>query len=326
MRPAAPRMLAINGRRSGLWNTLVRATPLAAAPSASKRGLASTGASVDSWPVRVLEPLMGGEECTAQQAGRNQNLQALTAPTAAARRSTDCTRHCRWQALVLPASSVQPKLTCFAPSVPSHTVHISGVVAAIAAVPGVAAWVLRHSLPLPVSVVLWHVAGSGFLVAAAATERLAGHTTGLLGKVRRAGDVAAAYVSHPAGYGWIRLNSTLRLPPTACSDHLLPCLPHHALVPPFGLVEVCQCGCCSHVPHLLWRMPLNSMPACTPATAARRWHHRPLTLCPAVAIPRGPACQAGAAAPPVLGALLQPGVRVNVKSAALVGTLTYVGT
>ncbi|KAL4424957.1 hypothetical protein ABPG77_002842 [Micractinium sp. CCAP 211/92] len=61
-------------------------------------------------------------------------------------------------------------------------VHISGVVAAIAAVPGVAAWVLRHSLPLPVSVVLWHVAGSGFLVAAAATERLAGHTTGLLGK------------------------------------------------------------------------------------------------------------------------------------------------
>lgn len=78
---------------------------------------------------------------------------------------------------------------CAAPSPPAvhplRTVHISGVVAAIAAVPGVAAWVLRHSLPLPVSVVLWHVAGSGFLVAAAATERLAGHTTGLLGKVGR---------------------------------------------------------------------------------------------------------------------------------------------
>lgn len=142
-----------------------------------------------------------------------------------------------------------------------------------------------------------------------------------------AGDATTVHVMHLAGCGWTRHSRTLWAPPlTACSDHLLPCLPHHALVPPFGLVEVCQCGCCSHVPHLLWRMPLNSMPACTPAAAARRWHHRPLTLCPAVAIPRGPACQAGAAAPPVLGALLQPGVRVNVKSAALVGTLTYVGT
>ena len=66
-------------------------------------------------------------------------------------------------------------------------VHISGVVAALAALPGLAAWGLRHSLPLPVSLVLWHVAGSGMVVAAAATEALAAHTTGLLGKVRLAG-------------------------------------------------------------------------------------------------------------------------------------------
>lgn len=57
-------------------------------------------------------------------------------------------------------------------------------VAAIAALPGIAAWGLRHTLPLPLSIVLWHVAGSGMLVAAAATETLAGHTTDLLGKVR----------------------------------------------------------------------------------------------------------------------------------------------
>lgn len=62
-------------------------------------------------------------------------------------------------------------------------VHISGVVAAIAALPGVAAWALRQTLPLPVSVVLWHISGSGMLVAAAATEALAGRTTSLLGKV-----------------------------------------------------------------------------------------------------------------------------------------------
>lgn len=65
---------------------------------------------------------------------------------------------------------------------PLMGVHISGVVAAVSAVPGLAAWALRGSLPLPVSLVLWHVAGSGLLVAAAATEALAGHTVGLLGK------------------------------------------------------------------------------------------------------------------------------------------------
>lgn len=74
------------------------------------------------------------------------------------------------------------------PSAVLHTftpmgVHISTVVAAIAALPGLAAWSLRHMLPLPVSCVLWHVSGSGLVVAVAASEALAGRTTGLLGKV-----------------------------------------------------------------------------------------------------------------------------------------------
>lgn len=62
-------------------------------------------------------------------------------------------------------------------------VHISSIVAGLSTGFGLAAWGLRHVLPLPVSVVLWHVAGTGMLVAAAATETMAGHTTGLLGKV-----------------------------------------------------------------------------------------------------------------------------------------------
>lgn len=63
------------------------------------------------------------------------------------------------------------------------TVHISAVVAAIASVPCLAAWALRHTLPLPANLVLWHIGTTGLLVAAAATETLAGHTTGLMGKV-----------------------------------------------------------------------------------------------------------------------------------------------
>lgn len=62
-------------------------------------------------------------------------------------------------------------------------VHISSIVAGLAGIVGASAWGLRHVLPLPVSVVLWHVAGTGMLVAAAATETMAGRTTGLLGKV-----------------------------------------------------------------------------------------------------------------------------------------------
>lgn len=61
-------------------------------------------------------------------------------------------------------------------------VHLSGVVAGVASLPGLAAWALRHTLPLPASIVLWHIAGTGFLVAAAASEHLAAHTTWLLGK------------------------------------------------------------------------------------------------------------------------------------------------
>lgn len=61
-------------------------------------------------------------------------------------------------------------------------VHISAVVAAIASVPCLAAWALRHTLPLPADLVLWHIGATGLLVAAAATETLAGRTTGLMGK------------------------------------------------------------------------------------------------------------------------------------------------
>ena len=79
-------------------------------------------------------------------------------------------------ALALPPSQFR------SPPSPTPAVHISGVVAVIAAVPGIAAYGLRHVLPLPASVVLWHIAGTGMLVAAAATEALAGRTTWIMGK------------------------------------------------------------------------------------------------------------------------------------------------
>jgi hypothetical protein len=68
---------------------------------------------------------------------------------------------------------------------PLMGVHISAVVAAIASVPCLAAWALRHTLPLPANLVLWHIGASGLLVAVAATETLAGRTTGIMGKVGR---------------------------------------------------------------------------------------------------------------------------------------------
>ena len=79
-------------------------------------------------------------------------------------------------------------------------VHISSIVAGLAGGVGLAAWSLRHVLPLPVSVVLWHVAGTGMLVAAAATETMAGQTTGLLGKVRVA--IASGAVPPLAAHAW----------------------------------------------------------------------------------------------------------------------------
>ena len=87
------------------------------------------------------------------------------------------------------------------PSPQPQGVHISAVVAGLAAVPGVAAWVGRHVLPLPVSVVLWHISATGLLVAAAATETLAGRTTGLLGKVcTGAADTLPCGQKRPAEY------------------------------------------------------------------------------------------------------------------------------
>ncbi|KAI3436780.1 hypothetical protein D9Q98_006191 [Chlorella vulgaris] len=59
-------------------------------------------------------------------------------------------------------------------------VHLSGLVGSIALLPGLAAWFCP--LPTPVTVLLAHISGSGLLVAAAATDALAVHTTGLLGK------------------------------------------------------------------------------------------------------------------------------------------------
>ena len=77
-------------------------------------------------------------------------------------------------------------------------VHISSIVAGLAGIVGASAWGLRHVLPLPVSVVLWHVAGTGMLVAAAATETMAGRTTGLLGKVGAFGGSAGKWLCNGA--------------------------------------------------------------------------------------------------------------------------------
>ena len=63
-------------------------------------------------------------------------------------------------------------------------IHLSGVVGAIATLPAALAVLGRDSLPPPVVLVLCHTALSGFLVAAAATEALAAHSMGMLGKVR----------------------------------------------------------------------------------------------------------------------------------------------
>lgn len=61
-------------------------------------------------------------------------------------------------------------------------VHLSGVVGAIATAPALLAYTLRRSLPLPLSIVLWHVAAAGWIVALAASEHLAKHSTWVMGK------------------------------------------------------------------------------------------------------------------------------------------------
>lgn len=71
-------------------------------------------------------------------------------------------------------------------------VHISGIVAGVACLPAAMAWFGRGSLPLSVDLALWHIAATGFVVAAASSEHLAKHTTGLLGKVSTLASAGAA--------------------------------------------------------------------------------------------------------------------------------------
>ncbi len=61
-------------------------------------------------------------------------------------------------------------------------VHLSGVVAGCAAIFAMAAHAFRRTLPLPLTMALWHASATGFLVAMSATELLGRHTTWLLGK------------------------------------------------------------------------------------------------------------------------------------------------
>ncbi|GAB4820623.1 hypothetical protein N2152v2_007669 [Parachlorella kessleri] len=64
-------------------------------------------------------------------------------------------------------------------------VHLSGIVAGISAVPAVLAILGRKVLPLPVELVLIHMAAAGFTVAVASTGPWANKTTWLLGKTQR---------------------------------------------------------------------------------------------------------------------------------------------
>jgi len=61
-------------------------------------------------------------------------------------------------------------------------VHLSGVVAGIAAIPAIAAFAFRRFLPIPAAIALWHIAGTGLVVSIAASGPLARHTTWIMGK------------------------------------------------------------------------------------------------------------------------------------------------
>lgn len=69
-------------------------------------------------------------------------------------------------------------------------VHLSGVVAGIASLPALCAFVFRKSLPLPASLILWHIAGTGFVVSLAASSACARHSTWILGK-RKDGTISS---------------------------------------------------------------------------------------------------------------------------------------
>lgn len=67
---------------------------------------------------------------------------------------------------------------------------LSLVVGSIALVPATLAFYLRSHVPMPVTLTLGHIAATGFVVAAAASDRLAPSTTWLLGKDRRTGQIS----------------------------------------------------------------------------------------------------------------------------------------
>ena len=61
--------------------------------------------------------------------------------------------------------------------------HLSGIVAGISVLPATLTILLRHRLPLPLTLVLRHVSLVGFAVALATTDQFASQSTQLLGKV-----------------------------------------------------------------------------------------------------------------------------------------------
>ena len=61
--------------------------------------------------------------------------------------------------------------------------HLSGIVAAISVLPATLTILLRHKLPLPLTLTFGHISLVGFAVALATTDQFAAHSTQLLGKV-----------------------------------------------------------------------------------------------------------------------------------------------
>ena len=61
-------------------------------------------------------------------------------------------------------------------------VHLSGVVASVATLPALTAFLFRKILPTPASIILIHISGAGFIVSLAASSALARHSTWVLGK------------------------------------------------------------------------------------------------------------------------------------------------
>lgn len=70
-------------------------------------------------------------------------------------------------------------------------IHLSGVVAGIASLPALAAFIFKKSIPLPGLFLLWHVAGTGFVVSIATSTAFASSSTWILGK-RKDGTIAPA--------------------------------------------------------------------------------------------------------------------------------------